>query len=202
MNSRREGFFRVIAQMMGLRSFRLTTMLAAILLTGNTLVTAFPPVFAVDLFRANTTDVGLALAVFNAVCVSTTLLLGRASDRFGRRRTVIAGMGICLLSALSYTLASSFPQMLLVTVGMAIGFSLAGPSLLAFLANETDPEMYGTAMGVYGMFEDAGVMASPLIYGLAWSRMGAVSIFYVSAIVWAVGIVVTLLLGDVRRRVK
>jgi hypothetical protein len=51
-------------------------------------------------------------------------------------------------------------------------------SLLFVLIPDVAPErLYGTVIGLYGSFEDAGVILSPTVYGLIWSLYSPVSIF-------------------------
>jgi MFS family permease len=199
INRVEEPFFRSIKRMLTMRPLQLASALAVILITEEILITAFLPVFAVELFEATPTDIGISLATFNAVCVAVTLLLGRASDRFGRRLTVALGMIVCGLADLSYISAASLAQMLLATVGVAIGFSLVAPSLLALLTDVTTPEERGTAMGIYGVFEDIGVMAGPPLYGYAWKNQGVTSIFYLSAALQAIGLALTPMLRKTKK---
>jgi len=193
-NSEKGPSFQSVRKMLTTKPFQAAFALAIILLAGNTLVEAFLPIFAIDLTGATTTDVGISLATFNIACVVTTFLLGRASDKFGRRLTTAIGMTISAIAYLSYMLVTSLPQMLLATIGAAVGFSLAGPALLALLIDITVPEEYGTAMGVYGVFEDIGVMTGPLLYGFVWESQGLTSIFYASATLEALGVALTLML--------
>jgi MFS family permease len=192
-------FFRSIKRMLTMRPLQIASALAVILITEETLITAFLPVFAVELIEATPTDIGISLATFNAVCVAVTLLLGRTSDRIGRRLTVALGMIICGFADLSYISATFLAQMLLATVGVAIGFSLVAPTLLALLTDVTKPEEYGTAMGIYGVFEDIGVMAGPLLYGYTWKSQGITSIFYLSAAIQAIGLALTPMLRKTKK---
>jgi len=186
--------FQSVKEMLTKKLFQVAFALAVILLAGNALIEAFLPIFAIDLTGATTTDVGISLATFNIACVATTFLLGRASDKFGRSLTTAIGMTISAVAYLSYMRVTSLPQMLLATMGGAVGFSLAGPALLALLTDITSPEEYGTAMGIYGVFEDVGVMTGPLLYGFVWKSQGLTSIFYVSATLEALGVILTLML--------
>ena len=51
-------------------------------------------------------------------------------------------------------------------------------------------------MGIYGVFEDIGVMTGSLLYGYAWKSQGMTSIFYLSAALQATGATLTLTLRN------
>jgi MFS family permease len=180
--------FNSMKHILSINPLRVAFALAVILLAGNTLITAFLPLFANYTMKASTQDIGLVLAVFSSVSVATTLLLGRLSDMFGRIRAVGIGLIICLVSYLGYPLADTLPLTILSTAGAALGFSIAGPSLLAYLTDEAGKNERGTAIGVYGVFEDVGITIAPLLYGYAWAEFGVISIFYVGAALMALGI--------------
>jgi MFS family permease len=178
-----------VEKILTMRPLHIAFALAMILMAENTLVTAFLPIFAVRTVGASPTEVGLSMAVFNAVCFAVTLLLARLSDRFGRLQAAILGLTFSFVADLSYVLAASLPQLLLSTAGVAMGYALTGPSLLAFLADITGKEERGAVMGVYGAFEDIGVMIGPLLYGFAWNNLGLTSIFYIGSTLGVLGVI-------------
>ncbi len=191
---RREGGFTMSAvrRLLGRRSLHVSFALAIILLAESNLVGSFLPVFAGPLVGASAGDVGVCLAVYSSVCVVVTLVLGRFSDRLGRLKTAALGLGICGLSDLGYIWVGSFGGLLLATAGVGIGFSLAGPSLLAYLAEVAGREERGAAMGVYGVFEDVGVTLGPVLYGLAWSGFGLQWVFVVGGALGLFGVALSL----------
>jgi predicted MFS family arabinose efflux permease len=49
--------------------------------------------------------------------------------------------------------------------------------------------MQGATIGIYGSFEDLGIIVGPLLFGFVWSAFGPVYIFAASAITQLVGAV-------------
>lgn len=190
---RKDGFtVSAVRRILGRRSLHVSFALAIILLAESNIVGSFLPVFAGPLVGASAGDVGVTLAVYSSVCVAVTLALGRFSDRMGRLRTAALGLGICGLSDLGYLWVGSFGGLLLATAGVGVGFSLAGPSLLAYLAEVAGKSERGAAMGVYGVFEDVGVTLGPVLYGLAWSGFGLQWVFVVGGVLGLVGVALSL----------
>jgi MFS family permease len=85
-----------------------------------------------------------------------------------------------------YFIAGTSYQLLLVSIAIGLGFS--GTSLLLAMIPEVTPsKMHGAAIGIYGSFEDLGVIAGPLVYGFVWSVFGPISIFAATSITQLIG---------------
>jgi len=104
---------------------------------------------------------------------------------------------MCSCIFLLYFLAKTSFQ--LVMVSTAVGVGLAGTSLLLAMVRDVAPNaMYGATVGIYGSFEDLGVVVGPLLFGFVWSTYGPVFIFAASAITQIVGALLVLALGEGR----
>jgi predicted MFS family arabinose efflux permease len=53
---------------------------------------------------------------------------------------------------------------------------------LALIPEVTPNTLYGSAVGMYGSFEDLGVIIGPLVYGFVWSNFSPVLIFAVGSL--------------------
>ena len=109
------------------------------------------------------------LGLFIAGSTALNLLLVRPSgiltDRWGRRRTVVAAtlaVGICTLGFLGSGSSWVFLAALLCT-GVAMAFT--GPSTGAFLAESVPPDKRGTAVGIYRTAGDVAILVGPLSLG-------------------------------------
>jgi hypothetical protein len=51
----------------------------------------------------------------------------------------------------------------------------------------TPSAMQGTTIGIYGSFEDLGVIGAPLLFGFVWSVFGPVYIFAATSITQLIG---------------
>lgn len=151
--------------------------LAALFATiGGASMRSFLPLYASEQVRLSTFQVGILISANSAAQLVAMMLLGFLSDRVGRRRMIVAGFTLSALAFPFFFIAKSPYE--LVAVSLAVSVGLSASSLLFSLIPEITPErLYGTVIGVYGCFEDAGVILSPTVYGVIWSSYSPVSIF-------------------------
>lgn len=129
----------------------------------------------------STLEVGTLIAMISVTQLVAMPMLGWLSDRFGRKRTAVAVFTLSSFAFLLYFLANTSYEVLLVSI--VVGVSLSGTSLLLAMIPDVMPStMYGAAVGIYGSFEDMGVIIGPLVYGFVWSTTGPAYIFAASAV--------------------
>jgi MFS family permease len=115
---------------------------------------------------------------------------GSASDRWGRRPTMIAGGILSAAGFVVYSIAAGFAAVILGAVLRAVGASLIWPAATAWIAESVPRRRHALMMGLFGEFENIGVTIGPLLGGLAWSLAGiqAAFITYAVAAVLAAGV--------------
>jgi MFS family permease len=129
----------------------------------------------------STVQVGVLLAsVWGAQLVAMPFL-GSLSDKLGRVRTTLLGFVVSACLFLLYFFAETSSQIFAISITVGVSLSVA-TLLLALIPSVAPDTMYGTVVGVYGSFEDLGVIISPIVFGFIWSAYGAVFIFAASAI--------------------
>jgi len=106
---------------------------------------------------------------------------GSASDRWGRRPTMIAGGVICAAGYVAYALGSNFSLVIVGAVVRAVGASLIWPAATAWIAESMPRPRHAFYMGLFGEFENIGVTAGPIIGGFVWSVAGIQAAFYAYA---------------------
>ena len=127
---------------------------------------------------------GAAGAAMLAVGLMAGVLLipgGRAADRWGRRRTMIAG-GV--ITAGGYVLYALSPSLAVVIAGAALralGAALIWPAATAWVAESVPRARHAFFMGVFGEFENIGVTIGPIVGGFVWSIAGIQGAFYAYA---------------------
>lgn len=115
---------------------------------------------------------------------------GIASDRWGRRPTMIAGGIISALGFAVYAVAGGFGA---VVVGAAVrvaGASLLWPAAIAWISESSPRRRHALVMGLFGELENVGVTLGPLLGGLAWSFAGIQAAFVTYAVVSVLAAVV------------
>jgi MFS family permease len=95
------------------------------------------------------------------------LVSGTYGERWGRRRTVVAGYGVYVLASLACALAATWPLFLAARALQGAANAFTTPLLLAALASSVAPDRLGRALGWFGSLQSAGQTSAPLLGGLA-----------------------------------
>jgi len=168
-------------------SVRLAFVLAVTIFMGISAVRSFLPIYASERLGMSDVAIGAMVAVSSATQLVATPLAGRLSDRLGERRLIAAGLaGLTVLYAV-YSVVGDPMGLVAVTVGVSALLSVCSLTL-ALLSKTAPRELSGTAMGVYGCFEDLGLIVGPVIYGYIWNAYRPPDIFLASAIASAIGL--------------
>jgi MFS family permease len=119
------------------------------------------------------------------------IAFGLAGDRFGARRTLIAGLLMQAFFAASYYFASSLSAFYAVAV--VFGFTYGGVMpLYAVLARENFPlRMMGTVIGATAMAGSLGMATGPVLGGWLYDTFGRYGSLYLVA--WGFGIVAVIM---------
>jgi len=127
------------------------------------------------------TAVVLAYVLFNLVNASFATTAGRLADRFGRRLTVAAGMGVYALCYLGFARASTEGTLWPLFALYGLQAALIEGSFRAAVADASDPGNRGLAQGVFQ--GAAGVLAftASALAGLLWTKLSPSAPFYFGA---------------------
>ncbi len=106
---------------------------------------------------------------------------GNASDRWGRKPTMIAGGIVSAVGFVIYSTSGSFVQVIAGAAVRALGASLIWPAATAWIAESMPRRRHALFMGLFGEFENVGVTIGPILGGVAWSLAGIQAAFYTYA---------------------
>jgi MFS family permease len=135
-------------------------------------------------------------ALFAVGLVEGLLLVpgGSASDRWGRRATMIVGGILSAAGYIVYAVSGGIGVVFLGAGLRALGMSLIWPAATAWISEAMPRRRHALMMGLFGEFENAGMTAGPGLGGLAWSLGGIQSAFvaYAAAALLATAIAVVM----------
>jgi DHA1 family multidrug resistance protein-like MFS transporter len=189
-------FGQALRALLANSSVRLAFVLAVTIFMGISAVRSFLPIYASEQLSMSDVAIGAMVAISSATQLVATPLAGRLSDRLGERRLIAAGLaGLTALYAL-YSIVGDPFRLVAVTVGVSALLSVCSLTL-ALLSKTAPRELSGTAMGVYGCFEDLGLIVGPVIYGYIWNAYRPPDIFLASAAASALGL---LFIARIRER--
>lgn len=126
---------------------------------------AFLPIYAVKVVGLNEFQAGLLWGVQVVTTILSKPIMGKTSDRYGRKLLISAGL---LISAISFGMVPLFADFYLLMVTAAffgLGEALVTSSGAAFVADLCKEKHFGTAMGTFGTIFDIGHATGPILAG-------------------------------------
>jgi MFS family permease len=148
--------------------------------------------------------VGILISIFSVMATSIRLIFGRLLDLFDRRKILAYSILSVVLSVGLIPLMASTAGLAILIAVFGLGFGMTQPLSMVMVADLTDPNHSGLAMGLRFTAAMAASLLSPIILGLIVEKFGLSLAFYVAASVVAlVGIRILILRPDLipgRRR--
>jgi len=108
-------------------------------------------------------------AIFAGFSLSRTIsmpLVGRFSDRFGRKRFISFGLLVYTLSSLGYIYANSALQLVVVRIIQGLSSAMIIPIAMAFIGDISPSDKEGSYMGLFTIALFLGFGCGPLLGGL------------------------------------
>ena len=139
--------------------------------------------FTLARFRFGARETGYVLAYVGFLAA---LLQGGAIGpivkRFGERRLVQAGLVIAAAGLVASALAQNWLLFLLTLAPLAIGLSLATPTLNSLLTHESSDEAYGHVLGLSQSVAALARVLGPLVAGFVFDYIGVPAPFLFAAL--------------------
>ncbi|HEX7575912.1 MAG TPA: MFS transporter [Candidatus Methanoperedens sp.] len=108
-------------------------------------------------------EIGLIIGVFTISAVVLRPFIGQEVDRRGRKKILIAGLLVFLMSMLLYNYTNSVTSLLLLRVFHGIGWGAATTAATTLIADIAPPKRRGEAMGIFGMASNVAMAIGPVL---------------------------------------
>ncbi len=142
-------------------------------------------------------QIGVILGVQLLSIVFAKPLMGRVSDRVGRRRVILPGLAIGAASVALLPAFPSFVGLTALSLAFGLGFATVTSSTAALVADLTKDGRYGSSMGVLRTVMDVGQSIGPVLTGFVVGVAGYGSAFgLLATILVAAALMLALLLRD------
>lgn len=170
---------RAVHRARALFTLEFSLCLAAVVLYFMTysLVSSFLQYYSVSLFGGTPTEAGLIIGGARATSFAAGWLLGRTVDRWGPAPSGLAGFALVAVGALGTGLSPDLGEMIAATMVLSIGGGWLSASLLPLALGPIPRPDQGMAVGIFGSFEDLGLLVGPIAIGWAYASLGARAVF-------------------------
>ena len=128
-------------------------------------------------------EVGLCLSSQVITLALAKPLMGRFSDRHGRRAQIAAGAAAASLAIAGFSMAGSLPAFIALSVGFGFCLSVVMSATAALVAELSPRDAYGSSMGLLGSVMDIGHTAGPIVAGLCAAALGYGAAFKAAGVV-------------------
>jgi EmrB/QacA subfamily drug resistance transporter len=161
-----------------------------IVIIGNTALNVAIPRLAEDL-HASTTDLQWMVDAYSLVFAGMLFTAGTIGDRFGRKGTLQAGLGLFMVGTVVAAIGHSSTQVITGRAVMGLAAAFVMPSTLSILTNVFPAEERAKAIGVWAGIAGGGAALGPIASGFLLEHFWWGAVFLVNIPV----ILVSLLLG-------
>ena len=131
---------------------------------------AFLPIYAVKVAGLNEFQAGLLWGIQVLVTILSKPIMGKTSDKYGRKPLITIGMLLCAVSFGSVPLLRDFYLLMLAAIVFGFGEAFVTSSSAALVADICKEKHFGTAMGTFGTIFDIGHAAGPILAGVLIAR--------------------------------
>ncbi len=155
---------------------------------------AFLPIYAVTRAGLNEFQAGLLWGTQVVVTIISKPVMGRTSDRFGRKPLIVAGMILCAGAFGAIPLLKGFYTLMIAAIFFGFGEAFVTSSSAALVADVCKEKHFGTAMGTFGTIFDIGHASGPILAGLLIARYDYLVSFWIlsSILVVAIPVFITM----------
>ncbi len=165
-----------------LRILAVTASLVLLIQVGAGGELALLPLLVTTHLQLSAASAGTAMLAVGLIGGVLLIPGGNASDRWGRRPTMIAGGILSAIGFVIYSTSGNFVQVIAGAAVRALGAALIWPAATAWMAESMPRRRHALYMGLFGEFENVGITIGPILGGVAWSLAGIQAAFYTYAV--------------------
>lgn len=117
-------------------------------------------------FHAGGTAAGYLIAAFGAAQFIFSPIGGRLADRYGRKKLIMSGLFLTVISDFLFAIAGSLPLLYFARFIGGIALGLMVPANMAYIADITTHETRAKGMGYLGAAMNLGMVLGPGLGGM------------------------------------
>lgn len=172
-------------------AIRLVSLVEGMLWMGIGSLQAYLPIYALTV-HLRIWQIGVLAGGQGVASIVSRPVLGKRSDRLGRKPLIIAGALLCIGTLIAVPHVDSFFVLLALSMVFGLGTGMVTPSTTAMIGDLVKRGNYGSAMGVFGSLWDIGHASGPIIFGFLLIALGYQLSWLIMASIMAVALVIFL----------
>lgn len=149
---------------------------------------AFLPIYAVTVANLSAFQAGLLWGVQVVATILSKPIMGKVSDRQGRKPLISVGMVLCAASFAAIPMLQDFYLLSLAALVFGLGEALVTSSSAALIIDICKEKHFGAAMGTFGTIYDVGHASGPILAGLLIAHIGYQYSFWIMAALLVIAI--------------
>jgi MFS family permease len=119
--------------------------------------------FYIQKLGGSESEIGYIIGVFTISAVFLRPFIGREVDKRGRKKLLVAGMVVFLLSMMLYNYTTDVTSLLLLRIFHGIGWGAATTAASTLIADIAPSSRRGEAMGIFGMASNVAMAIGPVL---------------------------------------
>ncbi len=140
---------------------------------------AFLPIYAVTIAGLNEFQAGILWGIQVVATILSKPIMGRTSDKYGRKPLITIGMFLCAASFGMVPLLKDFYLLIVAAIFFGLGEAFVTSSSAALVADICKEKHFGTAMGTFGTIFDIGHASGPILAGFLIARLDYLYSFWI-----------------------
>lgn len=164
------------------KNILVTAMIEAVILFSYGTFETFLPLYSIEK-GMSAYEIGIFLSAQVIALALTKPLMGKFSDRHGRKPQILAGAIIGAVCIGTIPVFKSFMPLLMLSILFGLSLSIVTSATTAFIADLSSKKSRGSAMGVLGSIMDIGHSTGPLIAGIIAVYFGLTVSFQTASLV-------------------
>lgn len=161
---------------------------------------AFLPIYAVKVVGFNEFQAGLLWGIQVLATILSKPLMGKVSDRYGRKPLITVGMLLCAVSFGSIPLLKDFYLLMLAAIVFGFGEAFVTSSSAALVADICKEKHFGTAMGTFGTLFDIGHATGPIMAGFLIAKWDYLVSFWIMSGILILAVPVFIMNVDISKK--
>lgn len=171
------------------------SLVSGFVILGISVISPVLPQYALS-FSIPVALVGWAISAFALARVVMDIPAGFLADRFGRKRNMVLGLVLIIVSSIAAGTASNYAWLIFARIIGGIGSALYMTSAATWIAQISAGEFRGRYMSLYSGLVFAGTAFGPTIGGYTAAHFGLRAPFFAYAVFSLAGLIATLPLKE------